>query len=111
MLLRIPFIHQRQHALGLVNREYGPVGDDVQLLVRHDCRDFDDGIRVGLEARHFQVDPDQIVTARHCAWTIHNSRVELEFTRGYPETALCLTPSMLWSSRPLDVTSWCAIRP
>jgi len=32
----VPVVHEREHRFGLMNREHRPVGDDDELLVRHD---------------------------------------------------------------------------
>jgi len=77
--------HEREHRFGLMNREHRPVGDDDELLVRHDRGDFDDGIGFRLQARHLEVDPDQIVAARHGMGATAIRKVAVEFSRGYPE--------------------------
>ena len=65
MLLLVPVVHPREHLLGLMDRNDRTFGNDGQLLVGHDRGDFDDDIGIGLQARHFQVDPDQMVCAGH----------------------------------------------
>src|ERR1700722_20920485 len=86
MLLLVPVVHERENRLGLMDREHRPVRNDDELLVGHDGCDFDDGIGLGLQTRHFQVDPDKIVAARHemCATAIHELRSSL------PEATLTL---------------------
>ena len=40
-------------------------GDYVEIGIGDDGGHLDDHIGVGLEARHLQIDPDEIVAARH----------------------------------------------
>ena len=39
--------------------KYRTFRDDFQSVVRHDRRDLDDRIPLGIEAGHFQIDPNQ----------------------------------------------------
>ena len=39
--------------------EFRAFGQDFELRVGHDGRYLEDGVVVGIEPRHFQVDPDQ----------------------------------------------------
>ena len=55
----------RYPVIGLVDREVRPLGDDIQVAVRDDRRNLDDVVRVGLQARHFQIDPDEVIGTRH----------------------------------------------
>ena len=48
----------------MADREDRPFGEHVQLLVRHDRGDFQDGIVVRIQAGHFQIDPDQVFVVR-----------------------------------------------
>ena len=50
----------------------GPSATTLSFFVGHHGRDFDNDVGVRLEARHFEIDPDQMVSARHngdmCLW-------------------------------------------
>ena len=61
----VPFVHGVQHSGRLVNRDHGPFGDDVEIHVGDDGGHLDDHVGVGLEARHLEIYPDEIVAARH----------------------------------------------
>src|SRR6185437_6730234 len=65
MLPLVPVIHPRQRLVRLVNRHDRALCKDGELLVGDDGGDLDDRVRVGLQARHFEVDPDQILGAWH----------------------------------------------
>src|SRR5581483_3415511 len=65
VLALVPVVHPRQRLIGLVNGHHGPLGEDAELLVGDDGGDLDDRVRVGLETRHLEIDPDQILCARH----------------------------------------------
>jgi len=56
----IPVVHCVQHGVGLVDRDDRAFGDDLQLRIGHDRRDFDDAVPVRVEARHLQVDPNEV---------------------------------------------------
>ena len=57
----VPLVHAFEHVFRLVNRDDGAFGQDFQLGVGDDGRNFQDNVLFGLEARHFQVHPDEIV--------------------------------------------------
>ena len=42
-----------------------PFGEHGEVFVGYDRRDLDDEIRIGLQARHFQIDPNEIVGRFH----------------------------------------------
>src|SRR5262245_18925805 len=88
MLLLVPLIHACEDFLRLMDCEHRPVGKDDKLLIGYDGRYFDDGIAIGFQTRHFEIDPDQVVTARHyaCATAIDWLRPSLpEATLSRPE--------------------------
>ncbi len=61
----VPLVHLSQHFVGLVDRQVRSLGDHLEILVRDDGGDLDDVIAVGLEARHFEIDQDQVLGAGH----------------------------------------------
>ncbi len=61
----VPLIHGFQHRLGLVDRDDRALGDHVEIGVGNDGSHLDDHVRVGLEARHLEINPDEIVAAGH----------------------------------------------
>jgi len=65
MLASVPFIHCQQRRLGRLDGQHRTFGEDVQLCIRHHRGNLDDRIGVGLQARHLQIDPDQVVTMLH----------------------------------------------
>ncbi len=69
MLALIPFVHAPQRFIGLVNGEYRPLGEGIQLLVRDDRGDLDDDVGIGLQPGHFEIDPDEVVGAAHASVT------------------------------------------
>jgi ribosome biogenesis GTPase / thiamine phosphate phosphatase len=108
MLLLVPVIHPRKDALGLMDREDRAVGNHDELLVGYHGRNFNDGIGIGLQTGHFQIDPDQVVTARHyaCAIAIDWLRTSLpEATLSQPGKPLQVPRrQIIWSDRPLVTT-------
>jgi hypothetical protein len=65
VLVAIPIIHCGKHGLGLVHGEYRTFGKHVEVFVGYDRRYLDDQVRIGLEARHFQIDPNEIFGGFH----------------------------------------------
>ena len=61
----VPLVHGVEDFGRLVNRDYRPFSDDVEIDVGDDGGHLDDHVRVGLEARHLEIYPDEIVAARH----------------------------------------------
>ena len=57
----VPFVHRTQHRLVLVDRNHGAFRQYAERRVGDDRRDLDDAIGLGVQARHLEVDPDQIV--------------------------------------------------
>ena len=53
-------VHRVQRGVALVDGEHGPLDTRGELRVRHHHRDLDDAIPVREEARHLEVDPDQV---------------------------------------------------
>jgi hypothetical protein len=51
--------------LALVHGDDGPFGEHSEVFVGYDRRNLYDEIRIGLQARHFQVDPNEIVGRFH----------------------------------------------
>ena len=60
MLPCIPVVHAVHHGLRLMNREHRPFREFVEIRIRHDRRDLDNRVGRGIEAGHFEIDPDQI---------------------------------------------------
>ena len=54
-----------QHLIGVMDGEHRPIGDDRQFAVGDDRCDLDDDVGVGLQARHLEVDPYQVIAAAH----------------------------------------------
>ncbi len=57
----VPFIHRTEHGVVLVDRNHGAFSHYAERRVGDDRRDLDDAIGLGVQARHLEVDPDQIV--------------------------------------------------
>jgi len=70
VLALIPVVHAHEQLIGLMDGEHRAITDELQLPVGHHGGDLDDRIGVGLQTRHLQIDPDQMVTARHGAWVV-----------------------------------------
>ena len=45
--------------------EHGAFGEDVEVGVGDYGGDFDNHVGIGIEAGHFQIDPDQVVFIEH----------------------------------------------
>jgi hypothetical protein len=54
------------------DRKFGAFGQDLQVGVGHDRGDLQDRIAGGIQARHFEVDPDQAAFTFHVS--CHRSR-------------------------------------
>src|SRR5690606_22185740 len=65
VLARVPLVHRGERHVVLVDGEHGTFGEDRELLVGHDGRDFDDAVRLRVEPRHLEIDPDQVLAAIH----------------------------------------------
>ena len=50
----------------MVNGEFRTFFQYIQLLIGDNRRNFEDGIGTRIQARHLQIDPDQIVFVRQC---------------------------------------------
>ena len=57
----VPRVHRGEHRVVLVDDPHRRFGDGDEVGVGDDQRDLDDPVGLGLEAGHFQVDPDQAV--------------------------------------------------
>jgi hypothetical protein len=57
----VPIVHGREHRLGLVDGNDRSLRQDLQVSVGDEGGDLDDAILGGLQAGHFQVQPDQMV--------------------------------------------------
>jgi len=44
----------------LVNGQYRPLTENLELCVGDHRRDFDNPVAIGLEPRHFEVEPNQV---------------------------------------------------
>src|SRR5690606_29747008 len=63
---RVPLVHGRQKVVRLVDRDYRPLFEDVELHVGDQGGDLDDAITIRVESGHFEVDPDQAIgVGRH----------------------------------------------
>jgi len=68
VLSGVPFVHLAQHLITLVHGQHRPFGKNVELGIGDDGGDFDNAIGVRIQAGHFQINPDQVVTlAVHCS--------------------------------------------
>lgn len=65
MLIPVPIVHGVQYRLALVHGEHRPFGKHIEVFVGYDRRNLDDQVRIGLEARHFQIDPNEIFGGFH----------------------------------------------
>src|ERR1700754_442836 len=64
VLVAVPGIHLLQARIGMRYGEDRSLGKHVQILVRHDRGDFQDGIVIRIQTGHLQVDPDEVVFVR-----------------------------------------------
>jgi hypothetical protein len=82
VLTPVPVVHRVEHGVRLVDCEHRPLGQRIQMPIRDDGGDLDDVIAVGLEARHFQVDPDQAqrISVAHCGIIPAEAKVPRETT-------------------------------
>jgi hypothetical protein len=68
VLALVPGVHAREHLLAVVDRQHRAFGEDREFLVGDHGGDLDDDVRVRLQPGHLQIDPDQVVGARHLAF-------------------------------------------
>ena len=61
MRFRIPSIHPVEHGLGLMNCHDRTFMKNVQILVRNDRSHLQDAIHLGLQPRHFHINPNEVV--------------------------------------------------
>ena len=54
----VPGVHTVEDFIGLMNHEYRPFGQHIQVGVGDDGRDLNDPVAIGVEACHFHIDPD-----------------------------------------------------
>ena len=74
VLAGAPFVHGVEHVVWLVNGDGGAFGDGVELRVGDEGGDFDNYVVIGIEACHFQVNPNKIVFAvGHDSWPLYIS--------------------------------------
>ena len=65
VLLAVPVVHGGEHGGALMHRDDGPLGEHGEMLVGYDRGDFDDEIGFGRQARHFEIDPNEILGRLH----------------------------------------------
>ena len=65
MLIAVPVIHGAEDGLGLMNRDYRAFSKHVEVFVGYDRRDLDDEIGGRVQARHFQIYPNEIFGGFH----------------------------------------------
>ena len=61
----VPFVHPVQDFRRLMNGDHRPFSDGVEVEVGDDGCHLDDHVGVGLQARHLEIYPDEIVAALH----------------------------------------------
>src|SRR6056297_2154392 len=61
MLSLVPIIHACHYVFGLPNRNDGSFGYYFQQTVCHHSCYFDDKVLLGIQSRHFEIDPDQVI--------------------------------------------------
>ncbi len=71
MMHLAPFAHGIKKRLWLADGIDGAFREDVQVFVCDDGGDFENPVGFGAEARHFQIDPDEI------GFVLHNERRRL----------------------------------
>ena len=64
VVLAVPVVHCVEHGHGVVDREYRPLGQNLEFTVGDDTGGFQYRIAVGIQPGHFQVDPHQPVVVR-----------------------------------------------
>ena len=65
VLAAIPLVHAGQHRRALMHCEHRSFGQHIEVFVGYDRRDLDDDIGIGLQTRHFKIDPNQIFGGFH----------------------------------------------
>ena len=60
MVRGVPFVHRFEHVFALVYGDDRPFGEDVQVRVGDDGRDFQNDVFLGIEPGHLEVHPDQV---------------------------------------------------
>ncbi|AAW75461.1 predicted GTPases [Xanthomonas oryzae pv. oryzae KACC 10331] len=63
VLIAVPLVHRFQGFQRMRDGQFRPLGKHVQLRIGHDGGDLDNRIAIGIQAGHFQIDPDQSVVA------------------------------------------------
>ena len=66
----VPFVHRIQQNVWLMHRNHRPLGDNVEVTVGDDRRDFNNDILLWLKTCHLQVHPDQIIFLTHVAFSV-----------------------------------------
>jgi ATPase subunit of ABC transporter with duplicated ATPase domains len=59
----VPGVHRVQRRIGLMYGENRPFDALRQVGIGHHDGDLDDAVGIGVQPRHFKVDPDQILVA------------------------------------------------
>ena len=70
MLPRIPLIHAVHRFRRLPNREHRPFRELIEMLVGHDRRNLDNRVVLRAQARHLEIDPDQVCLLRSLAGVV-----------------------------------------
>lgn len=81
-------VHRLERLDRLVNDQIGPLGDDVQLVVREQCGDLDNDVTVGVETGHLQVHPGEHVVTLGQGHGYGDAVLKIPIKRLDPEIAL-----------------------
>src|SRR5690606_37103224 len=65
VLVAVPLVHRFQGRQRLRDGQFGPFGEHVELGVGDHRGDLEDGVVVGVQTGHFQVDPHQPLVVCH----------------------------------------------
>ena len=69
-----PTLHLGEFGVRRVDHDVEAVVEGTEIRVRHDHREFDDHVPAGVEARHLEVNPDQIFLTTHVTPLRHFSQ-------------------------------------
>ena len=78
VLLAVPVVHGRQHRFALMHGDDRTFGEHTQVLVGYDRGNFDDEIRVRLQAGHLKIDPNEILGGFHDVYSAEQTRMVSE---------------------------------
>lgn len=87
MLPLVPIIHAREDFFRLMNSQIRPFGKNVEIAVGDDRGYFDDFVDCGLQTRHLEIDPDQVLGTGHACANHELSGILAEANLAQPHLA------------------------